>query len=116
MLQIFGLLLSAAATLIGSLVLWNLRMLTKQLSEHERRIGQIETEQKHLSERKADCQRDFVSSEQWIRSETYTRNKLDKIAESVGNLVGSLKVIEQMPHICGQIARDIVREMKNGGN
>lgn len=116
MLQVFGLLLSAAAALIGSLVLWNLRMLTKQLSDQEKRIDRIEVEQRHLSERKSDCQRDFVSSEQWIRSEAYTRSKLDKIAESVGNLAGSLKVIEQMPRICGQIARDIVREMKNGGN
>jgi len=114
-LQIFGILLSAAAALIGLLVLWNLRMLAKRLDEHDRRLDRIEIEQKSLAGRKEDCQQEFVNSEQWIRSEGYTRAKLDKIAESVSSLAGSLKVIEQMPKICGQIARDIVAEFRNGG-
>ena len=113
-LQVFGLLLSAAAALVGALVLWNLRTLCKRLDAVDRRMNKLEGEQKLLAGRKENCQRDFVSSEAWIRSETYTRQKLDKIAESVATLAGSLKVVEQMPQICGQIARDIIREMKAG--
>jgi len=113
-LQIFGILLSAAAALIGLLVLWNLRMLASRLDEYEKRLDRIEKEQKHITQRKEGCQQEFVNAEQWIRSESYTRQKLDKIAESVSSLAGSLKVIEQMPKICGQIARDIVKEFRNG--
>lgn len=113
-LQIFTSLLSAAAVLIGGLVLYNLKSLKCYIDKLDRRMGELEAEQKRLAERKQECQRDFVSSESWIRSESFTRSKLDSIAEAVGKLAGSLKVVEQMPQICGQIARDIIREMKGG--
>ena len=97
-------LLSAAAAVIGSLVLYNLKTLKcyidkldKRMDKFDNRIERIETEHKRLAARKEACQIEFVSAENWIRSESFTRRKLDHIAESVGNLAGSLKVIEQMP-------------------
>ena len=120
--QIFGVLLSAAAALVGMLVLLYLRTLKQCISKldsrmdkQDKRMDKIEAGHNRLAERKVDCQRDFVSSEAWIRSETYTRRKLDDIATSVSRLAGTLKLVENMPQICGQIASDIVREMKNGG-
>jgi len=104
-LQIFLTLLSAAATLISSMVLYNLQTL-------KQRMDRIEIEQDRLIARKEKCQVQFVDVEQWIRSETYTRRKLDTIAESVSALAANLKIVEQMPQICGGIARDIIREMK----
>jgi len=112
-MQVLSILLSAAAALVGALVLWNLRLLNHRLDALDHRVDKVEAEHLALSQRKESCQREFVDVEQWIRSESYSRSKLDGIAESVSNLTGSLKVIEQMPRICGQIARDIVKEFRN---
>lgn len=113
-MQVLSILLSAAAALIGALVLWNLRLLNRRLDILDRRVDKVEAEHLALSQRKETCQREFVDVEQWVRSESYSRAKLDSIAESVSKLTGSLKIIEQMPQICGQIARDIVSEFRNG--
>jgi len=111
MLQIFGLLLSAAATLIGSLVLWNLRMLAKRLDMHEKRLDTIETEQKRLRSRKEKCQQEFVDTGQFLREAGYTRKRLDEAVEAVKGLAGRLEVVNQLPNIAGQIASQTVKEM-----
>ena len=111
MLQIFGIILSAAATLIGLLVLWNLRMLAKQLAGHEARIVGIEAEQKRLAERKAECQQEFVPIGQFLRESGYTRKRLDEAIEVLRGLMGKLEVLAQLPQIAGQIASQTVKEM-----
>jgi len=111
-LQIFGILLSAAAALIGALVLWNLRLLLKRLDGIDNRLDAVEAEQKGLIDRKSNCQRDFVSSEQWIRSERYTRDKLEAVAGTLSRLEGKFLVIEKLPEICGNIAREITTQLK----
>jgi len=114
--QVVGIILSAvlglAATIIGGLVLYNLKGLKSYIDKLDTRMDRLESRQHALSTHKQDCQREFVSAEAWIRSESFTRHKLDGIADAVAKLAGSMKVIEQMPQICGQIARDMLREMK----
>lgn len=114
--QALGIVLSAAAAIIGGLVLYNLKQVSLRIQSVEGRQNTIELEQKVLALQPAKCQREFVLAEAWIRDGSYTRAKLDKIAESVAALSGSLKGIEQMPVICGKIASDIVREFKEGGD
>ena len=120
-LNLSSLLISATLAITGSLIILYLRAikncvshLAERIDRQDAKIDKIEASQERVWARKERCQRDFVDTDQWIRSESYTRRKLDTIAESVSGLHGSLKVIEQMPKVCGQIARDIVKEF-NGG-
>ncbi len=115
-LQIFGILLSAAAALIGGLVLWNLRLISKRLDAHDDRINKLEAEQKHLAARKEKCQTAFVASEAWIRSERYTRDRLEAVISTLNRLEGKFLVIEKLPEICGNIAREITNQLKPGVN
>jgi hypothetical protein len=104
-LQIIVIVLSAAASIISSLVLFNINGFLK-------RVESVESELKSLRNQKPDCQREFVSAEQFVRNESYTRQKLDNISIQVSELAGSLKIVEQMPNICANIASSIVEKMK----
>lgn len=104
---IISALLGAAGTIISTLVLFNLRSMVQ-------RIDALEQSHRLLSERRADCQRDFVSTEQWVRSESTTRTKLDTLIQSFATLQGNLKVVEQLPQIAGNIAREVASNLKIG--
>ncbi|MBW2561087.1 MAG: hypothetical protein JRE40_09565 [Deltaproteobacteria bacterium] len=103
MLEVLGMTLSVvlggAATICSSMVLFNLRSMS-------RRIDKVETAQAAM------C-RDYVDKVDYIRSITSLEGKMDKQIEATSEMTGSMKVmIEQMPQICGSIAREIVKEMK----
>jgi len=110
-LQIFGLLLSAAAALIGGLVLYTLKTMSKRLDTQENRMNLIETEQKFLAGRKVDCQQEFVSIGAFLRETGYTRKQLDETLKGLTSLSGKLEVVNQLPQIAGQIAAQTVKEM-----
>jgi len=105
--QILSLLLSAAAALIGTLVLYNLNTINK-------RVEKLETDSQKYSDRKAECQREFVDLEQWLRSESYTRARLDDLVKSYGSLAGSFGVLEQLPNICANVVREVIKETRGG--
>jgi len=110
-LQIFGLLLSAAAALIGALVLYTLKTMSKRLDSQESRMNAIETEQKFLAGRKIDCQQEFVEVGAFLRETGYTRKQLDQTLTGLAGLSGKLEVVNQLPQIAGQIAAQTVKEM-----
>ncbi len=104
MLQVLGITLSvilgATATICSSMVLFNLRSMSK-------RIDKVETAQAAM------C-RDYVDKVDYIRAVTSLEGKMTKLIEATSEITGSMKVmIEQMPQICGSIAREIVKEMKS---
>ena len=69
-----------------------------------------------FSKCKVDCERNFVNSEIFLRETGYTRRSVQSLTESVNRMEGTLRVVEKLPQICGDISREIVKEMKNGGN
>ena len=105
--QILSLLLSAAAALIGTLVLYNLNAINH-------RVEKLETDSQKYSDRKAECQREFVDLEQWLRSEGYTRARLDELVKSYASLAGSFNIFERLPQICGNIVRETLKETRGG--
>lgn len=118
-LAIFGFLITA----VGTLIVWYLQSIKDEMRKVSARQDQqdekiIEQNKKIDSLEKVqlvcrqNCQQDFVSAEQFVRNESYTRKKLDDISNQVSQLAGSLKIVEQMPAILGQIATNIVKEMK----
>lgn len=98
-------LLGLAATITSSLVLFNLRSMNK-------RIETMEANQKELFDRKIICQQEFVDKVTFIRSVTALESSMKTLLQSVSNIQGSMKAIEQMPAICGSIAREILKESR----
>ena len=111
-LQVFGIILSvilgAAATVTSSMVLLNLRTMN-------RRIDKLEQDQKTLISRKDVCNQHYVDKVTYIRSINSQEEGIKLLIEKVAMLNGSMKVIEQMPAICGNIAKEIAKEMKSHG-
>ena len=107
---ILSVILGGAATICSSMVLFNLRSMT-------RRIEKIETAQAAMADHKSDCRKDFVDKVDYIRSvnslEATMKDLIKASAEIKGSMAGSAQLIEKMPQICGSIARDIVKEMKS---
>ncbi len=113
MFQILGILLSVilggAATICSSMVLFNLRSMS-------RRIEKVETIQAAMANQfiacKVDCDRNTVSKEDWVRSEGYTRRGIDKVSKQLAELDGKLTVVEKLPEICERIARGVAKQIK----
>jgi len=109
--QIVGIILSAvlgfASTVVSSLVLLTIRNLTE-------RITAVEFTQKALVERKIECQRDFVTSENWVRSETYTRAKLDEVCRRMEQMAASVAILDKLPELTGAITREAIRMSREG--
>ena len=117
---IVGFLLS----LVGGMIVFYLRSIKQfldgmntRLDKQDNRIEASQAEVNRMARQfaacKIDSQREFVTAESFIKSESYTRKKLDKIAESFAAMEGQLKVVEQLPKIIGQITREVVMQVKN---
>jgi hypothetical protein len=105
-------------SLVGTLLILNLRSIQSWLRKAEQRFTSNETDIKSLQTSfgkcKIDCERNFVDQESFLRETGLQRRTLEKINDSVNRLDGKLTVVEKLPGICGDIARAVVKEMKNG--
>jgi len=126
-LTLAAVLVGGCLAIVGSLIVLNLRSIKSCLRSFTRRIdkqdGQIEKAKdsvnslgKDLRECKIDCERSFVNAELFLRETGFTRRSLQTLTTSVNRIEGKLTVVEQMPKIVGDISREIVKEMKNGGS
>ena len=92
-----------------------------QIKRHEQKIaaaaegvGEIRT---RLAECKTDCERSFVSSEAFLRETGFARRTMEGVTKSLASLEGKTTVVvDKMPQIAGDIARQIVRQMKGDPN
>lgn len=103
------------AGLIGALILYNLQMLKSSLADIAKRQDAQASDIAKLFDRKNLCNQDFVGKVEYIRSTNALEEGMRDLTKAVAELAGTMKVIEQMPKICGAIARDIVKEMQNNG-
>ena len=113
------------AALVGSLLVLFLRSIKQDLralcARNDKQDDLIAANRqglgamtKQLSACKIDCQRVTVSKEDWVRSEGYTRHELKQVTAILHRLEGKLQVVEQLPEICGQIAREVAKQVKHG--
>jgi len=109
----------AALSLVGVLIVLNLRSIKNclkkldvRIDKHDANIKSVETD---VVSCKIECSRTFVSSESFLRETGFARRSLETLTASVNNLAGKLTVVERLPQICGDISREIVRQMQNGG-
>jgi len=116
--QVFAILLSGAAALIGGLVLLNLRQLKHSLGKQEQRVenarAAVTTLTKEMSVCKVDCERSFVSAELFLRETGLARRTMENLTTSISRMEGTLTVVEKIPQICGDITRAVISEMNNG--
>ncbi len=117
--------IGAAIVVVGSLIVLNLRSIKDCLRSYGKRIdkqdNQIEKAQTDVkivqtdfSVCKVDCERSFVNKELFLRETGFTRRTLENVTAAVNRLDGKLTVVEKLPQICGDISREIVKEMRNG--
>jgi len=107
-ITIVGFLLS----LLSGLILFKLNSISRRLDRQDDRIDVLFA---NLADCKKDCDRNTVSKEDWVRSEGYTRQKIEQMTDAVMELNGKVKIIEQVPELVGKITREIVAHLKSGG-
>jgi hypothetical protein len=105
MQQILIIALSAAATAIGALVLWNLKSLKGDMENIGKRVERhdedLRTIEQKIAACKIDCDRSNVSKEDWVRSEGYTRQEIKGIGAVLNRIEGKICIIEKLPEIIG---------------
>jgi hypothetical protein len=120
---VFGSLISA----IGVLLLAN-QQTTKQLIKNkfdelskrmdlqdEKINGQDERVQelaKSFLACKQNCFQEFTKKEDWLREAGNNREQLSDVSKTLSRMEGKMGIMEQLPQICGNIAREIALEMK----
>jgi len=119
--------LGGLLSLIGTLIVINLQSIKKYIKSLSERTDKqddkfisVEAEQKAIRDRIARCRQECdgnnVNREDWVRSEAFTRQKLDKLTETLATIVGKLDVVEKLPAIAGEVARAVVNGMKQMGD
>ncbi len=81
--------LGGAATICSSMVLFNLRSMSRRIDKLEAAHVEMATQ---FIACKVDCDRNTVSKEDWVRSEGYTRRGLDKLSQQLARMDGKLSV------------------------
>lgn len=104
-LLIFGLILSG----LGTLIVWNLRSIIHRLDSQDKKVDYLE---KAFLTCKQNCLQTFVDKEDWLREAGNNRQTLGEVTNTLSRMEGKMGVMEQLPAICGNIAREIAREMK----
>jgi hypothetical protein len=118
---IVGFLLS----LVGGMIVFYLRSIKQfldgmgtRLDKQDNRIDASQAEvnrmARQFAECKVDCERNTVSKEDWVRSEGYTRKEIKSITTILHRMEGKLEVVERLPEICGQIARQVTEQALKG--
>lgn len=110
--QLVSIVLGAAATLTCGVMLMYLKGIKATIDSHATRMSAFDKQLQNLSVRTAEYATDFVVKEDWVRSEGYTRKELKDITATLSRMEGKLDVTEKLPEICGQIAREIVKQSK----
>lgn len=110
--MVFGLILTA----LGTLIAWNLQAIKEsqtkmfvRLDSQDERIGNLE---KSYLVCRQNCLQTFVDKEDWLREAGNNREQLSQLTNTLSRMEGKMGVMEQLPAICGNIAREIAREMK----
>ena len=110
--------IGAVIVVVGALIVLNLRSIKHCVRGIDQRTtraeDKVESVQSNFAACKVDCDRTFVDKELFLRETGFTRRTLENLNASVNKLDGKLTVVEKLPQICGDISREIVREMKNG--
>jgi uncharacterized protein YoxC len=102
--------------IVGGLMIFNLNALKSVISDVKTRQQIADEKIDKLIERKNICNQDYVGKVEYIRSSNGLEDGMKDLIKAVSALSGSMKVMEQMPEICGSITRNVIRELKEGNH
>ena len=120
--SVVAVLVGGCISVVGALIVLNLRSIKKciaslgeRIDKQDDKIEKFETGvnqfYRDMTACKVDCDRTNVSKEDWVRSDAFTRQKLDNLADTLNRMNGKLQVIQKLPEICGNIAREIAAQI-----
>jgi len=112
-------LIGSLIAIVGSLILLNLHSIKRCIGKLSNKVdsqdNSIAEIKRDFAMCKIDCDRNTVSKEDWVRSEAFTRDKLDKLVAALNRIEGQLGIVDKIPQIAGTIAREIASQMRPGG-
>lgn len=110
----------ALLSVVGGLIVLNLksiknclRSVTDRLNKQESRIDKTSDEVKALQ---INCERTFVPNELFLRETGFARRSMENATASINRVEGKLDVVDKLPQICGDISREIVKQMQSRGD
>lgn len=106
----------AAVGVVGLLIVLNLRTIKECVRSFGARLDKQDEKIDTIAASQITCQKEctsqFVDKVDWIRNVNKQERTLDTLTTMVSEINGSMKVIEQMPKIAGEIARQVAQEIK----
>lgn len=101
--QLFQIVLTAAASVMCGVVMLYLKSIKFRLDTQDTRIEKL----------KDNLSQTYVDKVDYIRNVTHLENMLGELVVTVNEMKGTMKIIEQIPKITGNIVREVVKEMKS---
>ena len=118
--QILTIALSAAATLISVLILFNLRSLKDDVKKNGEKTDKHGEDIRQLEQRmaacKVDCTRTNVSKEDWVRSEGFTRGELKGVFNLLSKIEGELAIANKLPEIISSVVTATIKQCGGPSN
>lgn len=74
------------------------------------KVSEVVTDQANC---KNECTQNYVDKVDFIRNVTKQEKTLETLVETTAEIKGSMKIIEKIPQLCGEVTRQVVRELKN---
>ncbi len=106
----------AAVGVVGLLIVLNLRTIKQCVRDFAARIDKQDEKIDNVAASQIACQREctnqFVDKVDFIRNVNKQERSLDSLVKLVSEIKGSMRAFEQLPKMSGEIAREIVKELK----
>jgi len=99
-------------TVIGSLLVFYLKSIKSCVGKQNEKISEIEKSQTQCQK---ECARDFVDKVDWIRNVNKSEKSFDSLIKITSEIKGTMKFIEKLPQLCGEVVRQVVNEKKGSG-
>jgi len=114
--NIVAVVVGAVFTLVGLLIVFNLRSIKQGVQEFGERLDKQDDKIAEVAAEQVRCQREytgqFVDKVDFIRNVNKQERSLDSLVKLVSEIKGSMRAFEQLPRMSGEIAREIVKELK----
>ncbi|RKY12668.1 MAG: hypothetical protein DRP65_00485 [Planctomycetota bacterium] len=106
----------SAIAVVGGMIVFNLRTIKSSLCEFGKRLNNQDEKIAEVFAAQTKCQREctnrYVDKVDFIRNVNKQERSLDSLVKLVSEIKGSMRAFEQLPKMSGEIAREIVKELK----
>ncbi len=108
--------LAVAGILISTLAALYLKSIKQCVVNQNDRIGDLDIKVSNTITDQANCKnectRTYVDKVDFIRNVTKQENTLESLLKATSEIKGNMAIIEKIPQLCGEVVRQIARELK----